>query len=319
VPASQVGFGLRIPSFPADRSSADEFIRQVRRLLDEFEGYFDSAWICDHFVPWARFAPRETPTIECMMSIAYLSALYRKLKWGALVLCNSYRNPALVAKMGATLQLLSGGRFILGIGAGWKEDEYLAYGYEFPDLATRVEQLKEALRIIRAMWQEGRVTFRGKHYRVEDAVCSPVPRPVPPIMVGGGSRRVLKVVAELADWWNVPNAPPDVYERKLKLLRRECSAIGRDYDEIVKTLACMVAIAETEAEAREIARRSPFVEEIRGRGTCIIGDPSQVAGQLGRYVELGATYFMVRFLDFPSTKGTRLFVEEVIPRVRELA
>ncbi len=306
---------MRVPAFPVDGSSFDEFMNQVHNLLSKFEGQFDSAWICDHLYPWSDLVDRMTPNLECMTSIAYLSAIYRKYKWGTLVLCNNFRNPALVAKMSAILQNLTGGRFILGIGAGWKKDEYLAYGIEFPPTRVRIEMLEEAVQIIKLMWTNGRATFHGKYYRVEDAICMPRPDPIPPLMIGGGGEKyLLRVVAKYADWWNIPNASPKVYEHKLNVLKKHCKEVGRDYDEIVKTLANVVSIAEDKNEAIRIASRSPFIRKGLEENY-IIGDPEMVTRRLREYIRLGVSYFILRFVDFPSTRGAELFVEEVIPRL----
>jgi len=310
-----VKFGLRIPSFPVDGSDTGEFISQIHFFIGELERYFDSAWICDHFIPWAEFVSKEVPNLEGFTAVAYFSALYRKLKWGNVVLCNSYRNPALLAKMGATLQNLSNGRFILGIGAGWKKDEYLAYGYCFPTASVRIKQLEEAVQIIRMMWINGKATFHGKYYEVIDAVCEPRPNPVPPIMIGGGGEKLtLRVVAKYADWWNVPNVSPKIYKHKLGVLKEHCIAVNRDFDEIVKTLANIVAIAKSDREAFEMAYKSQFIRK-GFEENYIIGDPEQVVKKIKEYVDLGVTYFILRFLDFPSVEGAKLFFEEVVPRL----
>ncbi len=311
----EVGFGLRVPAFPVDGSNFSEFMGQIHNLLSKFEGKFDSAWICDHLYPWCDLIDKMTPNLECLTSIAYLSAIYNKYKWGSIVLCNNFRSPALVAKMSAILQNLSGGRFILGIGAGWKKDEYLAYGIEFPSAKVRVEMLEEAVQIIKSMWMNGRATFHGKHYRVNDAICMPKPNPIPPLMIGGGGEKyTLRVVAKYADWWNIPNVSPKIYRHKLEVLRKHCKRVGRDYDEIVKTLANIVAIAESRVEAIKIASKSPFVKK-GFEENYIIGEPDEVAEKLREYIELGVSYFILRFLDFPSTRGAELFIDEVIPKL----
>ena len=225
----RVEFGLRIPTFPVDGSSGEAFVDQLIRFVSEFESDFDSAWVCDHFHPWSQSVPETTPTIEGFTAISYFSGVFKRLKFGNIVLCNSYRNPALLAKMGATLQLLTGGRFILGIGAGWKEDEYIAYGYEFPSAKVRIEQLEEGVQIIRKMWTETKATFEGKYYRIKNAICSPRPEPIPPIMIGGGGEKLtLKVVAKHADWWNMPNASVEKFKHKLEVLESHCERVGRN-------------------------------------------------------------------------------------------
>ncbi|GIV78061.1 TIGR03560 family F420-dependent LLM class oxidoreductase [Litorilinea aerophila] len=308
---STVQFGWRVPAFPVDGSSGPDFVQQIVRNLEALGDAFDSAWVADHFIPWARFAADDIPTLECLSTICYLAGAFPRLKFGTIVLCQSYRNPALLAKMGATLQLLSSGRFILGIGAGWKEDEYRAYGYDFPKPATRIRQLEEAVQIVRRLWTETPATFHGRHYHIEHAYCEPKPNPRPPILIGGGGEQLtLRVVARHADWWNIPGGTLENYRHKLEVLRRHCDAEGRDYDEIRKTWAVeVVAVAETEAEARRMAEASPFYS-----GAGLVGTPDQVAEQLRAFTELGCSYFIARFADFPRTEGVRLFAERVIPQ-----
>jgi len=309
----KVEFGLRIPSFPVDGSSGQAFTDQIVKFISQLECDFDSAWVCDHFHPWASFVPETTPTIEGFTAISYFSGIFKKLKFGNIVLCNSYRNPALLAKMSATLQLLTRGRFILGIGAGWKEDEYLAYGYEFPSAKVRIEQLEEAVQIVRKMWTETKASFEGKYYRIEDAICSPKPKPAPPIMIGGGGEKLtLKVVAKHADWWNLANISAEAFKHKLEVLESHCEKVGRNPEEIKKTLGNIVAIAKTPEEARKISIESPFMK-IGSLENFIIGDPNAVVEKISEYVELGVEHFILRFLSFPKTSGAELFAEKVIP------
>lgn len=308
---SSVKFGWRVPAFPVDGSQGPQFVEQIANTLDKIQEQFDSAWVADHFVPWARFESNETATLEGWTSIAYLTAAYPSLKFGSIVLCQSYRNPALLAKMGATLQLLSGGRFILGIGAGWKQDEYLAYGYDYPKASVRIHQLEEAVQIIRNMWTETPASFDGQYYQIQDAYCQPKPDPRPPIMIGGGGEKLtLRVVAKHADWWNIPGGSPENYAHKLNVLRSHCEAVGRDYDEIAKTWAGeTVAIASTEEAAQQIAQSSPFTNE-----HAFVGTPEQVAERLRSFTDQGVEHVILRFADFPNPAGAQLFAQEVIPQ-----
>jgi len=315
----QVKFGLRVPTFPMNGSNERGFIDQILGFLGKMEESFDSAWVDDHFIPWAGFVDKTTPTLESFTTISYLSGIFKNLVFGNIVLCNSYRNPALLAKMGATLQTLTRGRFILGIGAGWKEDEYIAYGYEFPSPKVRIEQLEEGIRIIKKMWTEKETTFKGKHFEIDKAYCYPKPDPLPPITIGGGGERLtLRVVARHADWWNIPNVSPQTYQHKLKVLEDHCKKQRRDQSEIVKTLANMVAIAKTEDKARDIADKSLFIQ--RGKEeNCIIGNPDMVVEKLMEYTKLGVEHFILRFVDFPKTEGAELFAEKVISRIHNIS
>jgi len=310
---SLVKFGLRVPSFPVDGSSAKTFVNQILGFLKELEENYSSAWVDDHFVPWLTSIPKATPNLESFTSISYLAGVFQKLTFGNIVLCNSYRNPATLAKMAATLQTLTHGRFVLGIGAGWKEDEYIAYGYEFPSPRARVGQLEEGVQIIRRMWTEETVTFKGRYYTVDQAYCEPKPKPVPPVMIGGGGEKLtLRVVARYADWWNLPNVSPETYQHKLAVLKEHCRREGRDSAEIAKTLGSNVAIAETDKEARRLAVDSPFIN-MENEESFVIGDPARVSEKLREYIRLGVELFILRFVDFPKTGGAKLFAEKVIP------
>jgi alkanesulfonate monooxygenase SsuD/methylene tetrahydromethanopterin reductase-like flavin-dependent oxidoreductase (luciferase family) len=302
-----------MPPFPVEGSSGQEFVAHVSVALERIEDRFDSVWIDDHLLPWASFASPAIPNLECLTTLAFLAAAHPGLDFGSSVLCQSFRQPALVARMGATLQLLTGGRFILGIGAGWMEREYRAYGYEFPSAATRVAQLEEAVRVIRALWTESPASFAGQFYRIDDAYCEPRPHPAPPILIGGGGERLtLRVVARHADWWNLTGGSVENYARKLAVLRRHCEEEGRAYDEIVKTWAAeVVAVAEDEREARRVAAAAPYRDE-----QPIVGTPEQVTEQLKRFADLDVDYLILRFVDFPSTAGAELFAEAVMPNLR---
>lgn len=310
---NDAGFGWRSPDFPTDGSSATAFRQQFFDTLDQIHTHYDTVWVADHFVPWARFQAIDTPTVEAISTIAYLAGAYPKLKIGSIVLAQSYRNPALLAKTTANLQFLSGGRFILGIGAGWKDDEYLAYGYDFPRPAVRIQQLDESVQIIRQLWTGGPVTWEGKHYRIANAYCEPRPDPAPPIMIGGGGEQLtLRVVAKYADWWNIPGGTVADYARKLDVLKEHCREVGRDFDTIRKTWSVeVVAIADTEQEAQRLANASPFYH-----GIGIVGTPEQAAEQLEAYTRLGCDYFMVRFADFPGTECALRFATQVAPHFR---
>lgn len=293
------------------------------------EDRYDSWWFSDHFIPWPavgrtvpsqetqndRFQSPDTDTFECWTTLSHMSAEFKNIDLGSIVVGNSFRNPALLAKMSATLSVLTGGRFILGIGAGWNKDEFLAYGYEFPKTAVRVQRLEEGIQIIKKMWSEERTTFKGEHYQVEAAYCNPRPEPPPPIMIGGsGEKYTLRVVAKYADWWNTYIGIDD-YQHKLQVLQRHCDEVGRDFGEIKKTLGGMyVAIGETEEEAERIASNSQFITD-GNKPYSFIGTPDTLVDRIHRYKEIGVEYIILRFEDFPSTKGATLFADEVIPKI----
>jgi len=309
-----IQFGWRTPDFPVDGSTTREFLEQHYATLDEIQDKFDSAWVADHFQPWMSSMDQGTDTLECLTTLIYLCARYPRLNFGTIVMSQSYRPPALLAKMAAVLQVLSGGRFILGIGAGWKEDEYRSYGYEYPSTRARIEQLDEAVQILHGMFTQPRTTFNGKYYQVHEAICEPKPDPLPPIMIDGAGRKfTLNVVARQADWWNGNGMSPGQYRDALEALAGHCQAVGRDPASILKTFSTdCVAVAGTSDEAHQKARASRFYNAESG----MIGTPDEVAARINEYVDLGVEHFILRFADFPRLDGIRMFAQEVLPRFR---
>ena len=309
---ASVDFGWHAPSFPADGSGASAFLEQMNRQLQIMDGHLTSVWVDDHVHPWATFVPSETPATEAVTTLAYFAARYPNFDWGSLVLCQSYRNPALTAKMAASLQWLTDGRFIFGIGAGWLVEEYAAYDWPFPRPAARIRQLEETIEIVKLLWTESPASYEGRYYRIDNAYCHPQPDPPPPIMIGGGGEQLtLRVVAKHADWWNMPGGSPRAYARKLRVLREHCAAVGRDFDEIRKTISLpTIAIHHSEAEARQQAEATPFAMN----KDSLVGTPDQVAERLQAYIDVGIDLFQIRLVDFPRTDGMELFIREVLPR-----
>jgi alkanesulfonate monooxygenase SsuD/methylene tetrahydromethanopterin reductase-like flavin-dependent oxidoreductase (luciferase family) len=312
---SELRWGWHMPSFPVDGSDGPTFVDQIHHTLRRIAPHVDSVWVDDHVMPWAEWQHPDTPYLECLTTIAYFAAAFPNLVFGSGVLCQSYRNPALLAKTAANLQLLTGGRLVFGIGAGWMEREYRAYNFPFPPPAVRLAQLEEAIQIVRRMWAGAPASFEGAHYRIDQAYCAPRPWPAPPLLIGGGGeKRTLRLVAQYADWWNLPGGTADNYAHKLSVLREHCAAVGRPYDEIRKTWSPeAIAVAPTEDAARRIAAATPF------KNNQIVGTPEQVAEQLQAFVDLGVTYLIVRLVDFPDTSGVELFAQEVMPRLRRAA
>ena len=256
---------------------------------------FSSLWVEDH-LQWEM-----TDTLECFTTLSYLAASYPQFKVGTLVMSQSYRNPALLAKMMATLQAWSNGRVILGLGAGWKEDEYLSYNYPFPTTKTRMEQLEEAVQLIRAMWNAPQpVTFEGKHYTARNAYCIPQPSPTIPLLIGGGGEhRTLALVARHADWWNFNSCTVEEYDHKLSILKQHCKDVGRDFSEITLTYLGTVSVAEDPARVQ------------RNPGKHIIaGNAEEVTQELQRFQSIGVSHFIFRFLDHETINH---FVKNVVP------
>ncbi len=273
----------------------ESFIRAMRP-------HFDTAWMEDHFQWGTR------PTLEAITTLTYLAGRHEGLRFGNIVLGQSYRNPALTAKMAANLQLLTGGNFILGIGAGWKEDEYRAYGYPYPSAGVRIDQLEEAAQIIKAMWTQSPASFSGKHYQIKDAECQPQPNPpIPLLIAGGGEKKTLRVVAKYADWWNYNFCPSEKYAHKQRILESHCREVGRDPSEIVQTYYGFLSIVDDPSKVEE--RDGIYV---------VGGTPDDVTRELEEFVKLGVTHFQFRFLDFPETGGLERFIEKVLPRLKDV-
>jgi alkanesulfonate monooxygenase SsuD/methylene tetrahydromethanopterin reductase-like flavin-dependent oxidoreductase (luciferase family) len=288
-----IDFGLMLQAFPTNFPGTELFDYN-RRLIRMLPPGFTTIWTEDHFHLGAR------ATHECLTTLIYFAAEFPRFRVGSLVLAQSYRNPALVAKMAATLQLLSKGRFILGLGAGWKEDEYRAYGYAFPPPKTRLAELEEAVKIIKAMWSERPATVEGQHYAVHGAYCEPQPSPAIPLLIGGGGeRKTLELVARYADWWNFNSCTVEAYARKVAILRDHCQRLGRNLGEIKLTYLGTVSVSEKPQEVVRSAEKH-----------FIAGNSAEVIRELEQFHEIGVTHFMFRFLDPESLER---FATTVVP------
>lgn len=301
-----VDFGLGLLHGPPTGQN-DLFLADLDKTLLQIKGSFRSIWMTDHF-QWEG-----QPTFEAWTVMSYILARYPEFEVGPMVLGQNYRNPALLALMAATLQALSGGRFIMGIGAGWKEDEYLAYDYEYPSPRIRLQQLEETLIILKKMWEErGQVSFEGAHYSVRDAWCEPKPETKIPILVGGGGYTTMRHAAKYADIWNYPDSPLGRYVERQTILQRHLDAIGRD----PTTLRCSwfgrVAIGRTEAEAeaRGLSRENKWT-----RDNSFVGTPERIAEQMNAFVERGCDYFVIDIIGAPDEAIIGMFTEEVIPKL----
>ena len=288
---------------------------EVAMLAEEL-GY-DSLWVYDHFhnVP----VPAHEAMFEAWTTLAAISQRTSRIMLGQMVGCALYREPSMLAKITSNLDVISGGRLIWGIGAGWYEHEFAGYGYEFPSAADRIRMLRETVEIVTAMWTESDVSYDGRHFTLDGAQCDPKPlqSPRPQVLIGGGGEQLtLRVVARLADAANF-GGNPDEFAHKCEVLRGHCEAVGRDYDEIQKTWSPEVFVRESEQEIIDGGTRSfvgePFDSWSAGN---LVGTPEQVAAKVRRYVELGCTGFYPWCSDYPDTESMRLFAEHVIPEVR---
>ncbi|MEE9592194.1 MAG: LLM class F420-dependent oxidoreductase [Thermoplasmata archaeon] len=323
----EITFGAMIPQgwiydLPPEEGPEEQYdlIVEVAKALDRLD--FASGWFYDHFHPVPKPAPLSV--FECWTMTTAIAALTQRLRVGQMVTANSYRNPTLLAKIAACVDVLSKGRLEFGLGAGWFEHEYRGYGYDFPSPAVRIGMMDEAVQIIRQCWTEEQVTFEGKHYQLAGAYCDPKPvqEPHPPITIGGGGEQL--TLRSVARWANRSNffGDPETFLRKSRILDDHCKAVGRDPGEIERSHNRSVVLAEEKKEAQEkakgFAKRVQQSPEEYGART-MIGDPEGIAGLLGRFLDVGVTYFVVYFPDAWEIEPLERFSREVMPRIREMA
>jgi alkanesulfonate monooxygenase SsuD/methylene tetrahydromethanopterin reductase-like flavin-dependent oxidoreductase (luciferase family) len=305
--APRIDFGYNPPSGTreVERFPPATFVRDLQDALDVASATraFSSFWVSDHLMTVEPFR------MDVWTQLTWIAARYPSPLLGTIVLANSYRHPPLMAKMAASLQAFSRGRLVLGYGAGWHENEYRAYGYEFPSARVRIEQMIEGVQVMRAMWSDSPATFRGTYYQVENAYCEPRPVPRPIVMIGGdGEQRTLRAVAEHADWWNSVMRPASVLRHKLDVLEQHCLDVGRDYASVRKTLTLTVYLAATRAEAERWAGA-----KLEGPNPPFAGEPRALIDYLQERVALGFDLFQMVFAGFPDTTDLRLFVDQVLP------
>ncbi len=278
---------------------------------------YDSIWVYDHFHNVPR--PAHEAVFECWTTIAAISQRTSRVRLGQMVGCNSYRNPAVLAKITSTVDVISGGRLDWGIGAGWYENEYKGYGFEFPKPKDRIGMLNESVEIVRSMWTQAETDYDGRYYKVSRANCDPKPlqQPHPPIWIGGGGEQLtLRVVAKYADYSNF-GGKPEEWARKREILKGHCKAVGRDEETIGKTWSPEVFIRSTEAEVAAAGTKSLWGEPFEAwRDANLVGTPEQVSEKIQTYVDLGCTGFIPWCPDYPSTETMELFAQHVMPNFR---
>jgi F420-dependent oxidoreductase-like protein len=305
----------------------------------EMTRLWESIWVYDHFhtVP----IPSQEATHEAWTLMAALAAVTSRIRLGQMCSCMSYRNPAYLAKVAATVDIISEGRLEMGIGAGWYEHEWRAFGVsggDFPSAGARLGALEEGVQIFRDMWTKGSATLKGKHYQVDGAICSPRPlqgttqpgselNGIPMWIAGGGEKKTLRIAAQYADYTNFA---PDVFERKSEILAAHCADVGRDFAQITRSANVNVVIGETEKDVTDRlgwmrqhyitagvpeARVDQQIEAERaGVG---VGTPEQIAEKLNGLKALGLSYTIAYFTEAAyDTSGMHLFENAVIPEVR---
>jgi len=314
-------FGLQKPNFNFDYRDDDtsQIIDSIKRLATTAENNgFDSFWVMDHFHQIPVIGKVEEPMLESWTTLSVVAGLTTKIKLGTLVTGIMYRYPAVLAKVAATLDVLTKGRLIMGIGAAWNEDESHAYGIHFPPASERLSRLEEAIQIIRKMWtEEPSASFNGKYYQIRNAYCNPKPiqKPSPPILVGGGGeRKTLKIVAKYADACNLFGSAETI-KRKLNILKEHCKTIGRDYDSILKTkLAIIVVDDDKQTSEKKIEQIFKGMPEEQIREFAIYGTPEDVLGQIELFEQVDIQYLIVDLDPTRELEALDVFANKIIKK-----
>ncbi|MFX0181453.1 MAG: TIGR03560 family F420-dependent LLM class oxidoreductase [Candidatus Hodarchaeota archaeon] len=314
-----IRFGIQIePQLGFDYKTVEKIALNAEKV-----GY-DSMWVSDHF-----FLDNKSEERNCMEAWTLLTALASKtrtLRLGTLVTCNNYRYPAVLAKIAACVDNISNGRLEFGIGAGWKEIEYNAYGIPYPSIKDRMDQLEESIQIIKKLWTEPKVTFEGKHYQIKNAFSVPKPiQQLPPIFIGGtGKNRILNMVAKYADYCNFswPRDQSEIPEL-LNTLKKHCEKINRNYDTVGKSFFAFVMIAETEEKLEKLLTElaklhnmslEDYRKSLGNGGFC--GTPDVIEERLYDRINQGFDYFQIEFPYPLIFEQSSKFAKLLIPRFR---
>jgi F420-dependent oxidoreductase-like protein len=320
----QLRFGAFVPQgWKLELSGLDaaEAWRTARDVALRAEGLgYDHLWVYDH----VETVPRREPThvFEAWTVMAALAEITTTARLGQLVTCTSYRNAGMLAKQAACVDVLSAGRLILGMGAGWYDAEYSSYGWEFLPPRERLRAMDESIQAIRMLWRDERVSFDGTHVHLDGALCDPKPiQDLPPVWIGGGGEKVtLRIAARLADATNW-QVGLDGFVRKSELLRGYCDDIGRPFDEITRTHGPDCRLFDTEADLQQwldspgggqLWGRTPHEDYVRDS---LVGTVEKVTADVQAYVDAGCREFVLWFRDYPSTESLERFMTEVVPNV----
>ncbi|MBJ7462435.1 MAG: LLM class F420-dependent oxidoreductase [Mycolicibacterium sp.] len=317
------GWRLDLVDIPTDKHWS--VMRDLATYADN--STWDSVWVYDHFhtVP----VPTDEATHEAWTLMSAFAATTERVKLGQMCTAMSYRNPAYLAKVAATVDVIAGGRTQMGIGGGWYEHEWRAYGYGFPSAGERLGRLDEGVQIMRDAWRDGRVTFDGKYYQVDGAIVAPRPPQeggLPLWIAGGGEKVTLRIAAKYAQYTNFSSAPEE-FERKSQILAGHCSEVGTDYDAIVRSANVNSVIAGSESEVKDRLkalrdRQVPKAGEDAvdamlsnvASPDSATGTPEQVVERLTRLRDLGCEYAILYFPEAAYDRsGIELFEREVIP------
>jgi F420-dependent oxidoreductase-like protein len=301
-----VGFGGELARFP-DPVTAHEAVTRTARAADE--SGFGTLWTPDHFV---TIPPSDATVLESWTLLAGLARDTTRVRLGHLVTADGYRNPALQAKLAATLDVLSHGRYTFGIGAGWYEPDYTAFGYDYPDGPERLRRLRESLEIIRSLWTAPVTTYDGRHHRVRDAVRQHgVQQPHVPVMIAGGGEKVtLRLVAEHGDLCNIIESPERL-AHKYAVLRDHCADVGRDHDSIRRTAVTACLVTASDDDVLDMPAEHPLFPGDY-RSYCLLGTPDTIHARLAAYEAAGVQELVIGFVDPFDTAAIRAYAREFI-------
>ena len=315
-------FGLQHPNFSFDYKNQDASLitDTLKNLITKAENSgFDSFWVMDYFHQIQFVGRPEEPMLEGWTVISMLAAITTKIKLGTLVTGIIYRYPSVLAKIAATLDVLSKGRLFMGIGAGWNEEESSAYGISFPFNQERMLRLEEAIQVVRKMWiEEPYASFNGKYYQIRNAYCNPKPiqKPSPPILVGGGGeRKTLKIVAKYADACNLFGSPETV-RKKLDVLKDHCKSVGRDYDSILKTKLGAIIVDENNDMAKNRVQQTfRGIPEEQIKEFVIYGTPENISRQIETFEQVGIQYLIIDLEPYRELEALDTFASKVINKM----
>jgi len=306
-------FGLTLPQIKRSWAEARDAAVEFDRLG------FDSVWVCDHLygIPMPNL-----PIFEAWSELAAVGALTNRVELGTLVTPVFFRNPAVLAKQVATIDHVSNGRTVVGLGSGWFATEFESYGLPFPPVKDRLQALDETAAALKRLWTEPSVTFEGRHVTLRDAMSEPKPVRRPPILIGGGGEKVLMgIVARHADIWNNLAVHQSKLREKRDVLQRWCDRERRDFGEITVSQQCLVVIAATETAAKEALGKAVKIYGGHMGGGLeehgIWGTPAQVIERIERHRALGCTHFVIELFGRDTREPARLFAEQVLPAFRK--
>jgi F420-dependent oxidoreductase-like protein len=296
---------------------------ELRETWQEVETLgFDTLWVNDHLLP--SVGPSDAPNLEGWTMLGAIAALTSHVRIGVMVSSNTFRHPAVLAKMATTVDHISGGRLILGIGSGYFAQEHQVYGIPLYTPSRRARQLEEALQVIRKLWTEEDASFTGTYYRLANAPFAPKPlqKPHPPIMIGGtGEKLILPLVAKYADLWNAGGLGIEALARKIAILEEHCRRIGRDGSDIEKTYLTPLYLRSNSVEVERLLKQIPQVQTLsieQMRAIILAGDVAAVQRQVQAYLDVGITHIIIalRRPGFYDREGLRLFARKVMPAFR---